>query len=164
MGASHLTDKERKSAIRYLKAGKSQNWTAQKLNRSPSTINEVAKAAGLTNIRAPKNANRARRDYAKAERIALLNRGFDKAEDLLETLEEAKALQAWMVAMATGIDKRRLEDGEVTDRSERHSHAHTGDLEEYFAQLDAFADENREDSPAERLDTPEANGKTTRVP
>lgn len=101
-----------------LKEGKSQNKTAKEVGRSPGLVNKVAREEGLVNIQPPKNANGARRDYAQAERLALLNKGFDKAEDLLGSIGDAKELASWMIAVATGIDKRRLEDGEATHRGE----------------------------------------------
>src|SRR5215207_236041 len=129
--------------------------------RSAGTIQTIATQEGISSkYSAPKNANVASRDYVQGERLALLNKGFDKAEDLLKSIEGAKDLQAWMIAVATGIDKRRLEDGEVTDRSERHSHSHT-DLETYFEQLDAFTEINSETDSGESLDTPRTHSTPT---
>lgn len=117
--APPLTDDEKKKIIGYLKEGKSQNWVAKEVGRSADTVCRLAKAEGIqSDIRAPKNANEARRDYALVERISLLNELFDHARAMLPKIKDAKELQALTIAIATAIDKRRLEDGEATNRSE----------------------------------------------
>ncbi len=134
--APHLTDKERERIVAYLKEGKSHNWIAGQVKRSQATVSAIASKNGIKPVKhSPKNANQARRDYAKAERLALLNLGFDKAEDLLKNIQEAKELQAWMIAVATAIDKRRVEDGQVSDRTENQKN--DSSLEAEFAKLDA---------------------------
>src|SRR5215207_7307001 len=117
--ALKLTDKERKKIINYLKDGKSQNWTAQKVNRSPSTINEIAKTEGLTNIRAPKKAVWARRHFAKEDRLALIGYALDRGGELLQLELTPQQYQQVMTGIAIGVDKHRLETGDVTDRTER---------------------------------------------
>lgn len=77
----------------------------------------------------------AQRDYAQAERLQLLNEGFDKAREILKAVTEPKDLQSWMIAVATAIDKRRLEDGEATNRNENHNTAGRS-LEDEFRKLD----------------------------
>lgn len=159
--APKLTAEERKRIVSLLQEGMSQSGVAKEVKRSKDTVGRIGREAGIeSDGRSTKKATEAARDYAKAERLQLLNKGFDKAGDLLKSIKEAKELQAWMVAVATGIDKRRLEDGEVTDRSERHSHDHSGDLEKYFKDLDAFREINGEADSGEPLDTPGTNGKT----
>ncbi len=117
--APKVTDKERARIVAFLRDGQTQGWTAKEVGRDKSTVSRVAKAEGIdSNVAATKKATDARRDYTLAERLLLLNEGFDKARDLLPTIKEPKDLQAWMIALATGIDKRRLEDGQATDRTE----------------------------------------------
>lgn len=117
--APKLTSEERERIVRLLKEGKSQGKTAKEVGRHVSTVNRIAKAEGIdSNIAATKKAIEAKRDYDLAERLLLLNEGFDKARDILPEIKEPKDLQAWMIAVATGIDKRRLEDGEATHRGE----------------------------------------------
>lgn len=58
------------------------------------------------------------RDFARDRRLALLNRGFVRASELLEAVTTVQQLQTWAVAVGVLIDKRRLEEGEVTARTE----------------------------------------------
>lgn len=134
--ANRVDAEERRRIVAYLKAGKSQGWIAREVGRNKSTVNRIARSEGIeSNVAATKKASQARRDYAQAERLELLNEGFDKAREVLGRIRTAKDLQAWMVAVGTGIDKRRLEDGEATDRSE-HTHNQGVDLEAEFQRLD----------------------------
>ena len=117
--AAALTDKERKKIIRLLKENKSHGEIAKEVKRSKDTIRRIANQTGLNRSNgAVKKAGQARRDYALAERVSLLNELFDKARAMLPHVEDAKELQALTIAIATAIDKRRLEDGEATNRSE----------------------------------------------
>lgn len=115
-----VTADEREKIVMLLKEhGGNRNKVARECGRSPSTVQGIAEAHNIPpNIRAPKNANQARRDYAQAERLELLNEGFDKARDVLKGIGLADDLKDWSVAVGTLIDKRRLEDGEATSRSE----------------------------------------------
>lgn len=110
---------DHEAILEALRDGASQNAVARRLKCSPSTVNRVAKANGLE-YSAPKNTAECRRDYAQAERIELLNKGFAKAEEMLPTLKTAGWLQSWTIALGILIDKRRLEDGEATQRMEVH--------------------------------------------
>lgn len=117
--AAKLSAEERERIVALLREGKSQTATAREAGRSPGLVNKIAREEGIVNIHAPKKANEARRDYAKDERVSLLNEGFEKARALLSA--EAfgtSALKDWSVAVGTLIDKRRLEDGEATERKE----------------------------------------------
>jgi hypothetical protein len=57
-------------------------------------------------------------DYNLERRQALLNAAFAKAEELLENVDRPSQLMQWAIALGTLTDKRRLEDGEATSRSE----------------------------------------------
>jgi len=105
--------------LKALRDGESQNAVARRMKCSPSTVNSVAKANGLE-YSSPKKAVQARKDYAAAERLDLLNQAFAKAEEMLPTLTTAGWLQSWTIAIGILIDKRRLEDGEATQRMEVH--------------------------------------------
>lgn len=97
-----------------------QNKVAGLCGRHQTTVRKIAKTEGIESINAaPKRANEVRRDYSQVERLELLNEGFEKARELLKTIQDPRELQAWMVAVATAIDKRRLEDGQATSREEK---------------------------------------------
>jgi hypothetical protein len=82
-------------------------------------ISKSAGAEGLEFERSQtKKASEAKRGYAQHERLELLNEGFAKARDVLPDIRKPKDLKAWMVAVGTLIDQRRLEEGCATRREE----------------------------------------------
>lgn len=115
--------------LEALQAGESQNAVARRLGYSPATVNKVAKANGLNGANEYRSAPKrplspeieaAAADYCLERRIALLNKVFNKAEELIETATTPHKLQALAIAIGILTDKRRLEDGEVTSRTEIH--------------------------------------------
>jgi hypothetical protein len=117
--APKLTDQERQKIIRYLGDGKSQNWIGKQMKRSPDTVGRIAREEGIqSDNRIPKKAIEAAKVYNEERRLSLIGGGFDKAEYLLEKIEDAGEFQKWTVAMGTLIDKVRLETGEATARTE----------------------------------------------
>jgi len=102
-----------------LHAGTPRNEIARQVGCSPGVVTKIAQALDVPCDRSQtKKATAAKRDYDQAERLALLNAGFDKARSLLEAITTPAHFQTWSVALATLIDKRRLEDGEVTSRTD----------------------------------------------
>lgn len=127
-----------------LHAGESQNAVAKRFNCSPGTVNRVAKMNGLEYSR-PKHAAEARRDYSAAERLALLNKLFDKVRDMADGPLTPNGLQALAISMGILTDKRRLEDGDVTARTEVTG----GEARERIARrLDELAARRREKGAA----------------
>lgn len=59
--------------------------------------------------------------YGLERRRMLLDKGFAKAEAMLTVIDEPRDLKDWVMSVAVLVDKRRLEDGDVTDRSEQVS-------------------------------------------
>jgi hypothetical protein len=105
--------------LALLAEGQSCRAIARAVGCSISTVSGVAAADGFSFERSrTKKAAAATRDYAQANRLALLNRGFEKAGHLLDTIDTSGSFQQWTVAVAVLIDKRRLEDGEATSRSD----------------------------------------------
>ena len=122
-----------------LKSGESQNAVARRLGVGPATVNRIAKRNGLE-YSPPKHAAEARRDYAFAERIQLLNKLFDKLSEMADGPLTPNGLQALSISMGILTDKRRLEDGEVTARTEVNG----GDARERIAsRLDELAARRR---------------------
>jgi hypothetical protein len=121
--AGRVTPEERAAIVAALHGGTSLHAVAAQFGRGKATVSVIARDAGIDFERsAVRKAGAVHRDYALAERVALLNLGFDRARELLPTIEGALHLQQWMTAMAIGIDKRRLEDGDVTDRTAVQDH------------------------------------------
>ena len=121
MTASPVNPDERQRIIAALEGGATQHATAQRFKRSKRTVNEIAKAAGVTDgkrFAATEKAAAARRDYALAERLELLSEALDKARSLITGI--AKPAEMWQLstALKTLIETRRLEEGEATSRTE----------------------------------------------
>jgi hypothetical protein len=135
-----MTMVDHEAILEALKAGESQNGVARRLGCSPGTVNKVARLNGLEYSR-PKHAAEARRDYSAAERLELLNQGFEKARELLPSIKSPQWLQAWSISMGILIDKRRLEDGDVTARTEVNG---GGARERLARSLDELASRRRE--------------------
>lgn len=104
-----------------------RNHVAKLCGRHASTVGRIANEEGIEsksrNIAATKKANEARKAYSEDRRLELIGKGFDKAGDLLERIEDAQELQKWSVALGTLVDKARLETGEATSRGES-THRH----------------------------------------
>jgi len=114
-----VAEDEEKSIIQALESGKTTREVAKEFDRGAGTISRIAQRNGLdlaerSNV---KSAALAKSCYASEDRIKLVGRALDKAESLLKTCETPRDLQALMMAIAIGIDKRRLE--ESTDPSAR---------------------------------------------
>jgi len=118
---SRVSDDERAAIESSLRDGQSLSSIAQQFSRSKGTIFNIARQAGITLERSATNkATAARVDYSQAERLILLNELFDKARAMADSIDKPLELQQLTTAVAILIDKRRLEDGEATSRSEIH--------------------------------------------
>jgi 16S rRNA U516 pseudouridylate synthase RsuA-like enzyme len=116
MGAKTIDDAKRKSIIRYLKKH-SQNETARHFKVSPATVNGIANKNPLKKIEskysAPINANKARKQYAKADRILVLHKLMGVIDRTLDDPElRPSNLSSISIALGTTIDKFRLEEKE----------------------------------------------------
>jgi hypothetical protein len=117
--AAPVSEYERARIVDYLREGKTQGWIARETGRSKQTVSRIARDEGIkSDVTATKKAEAARLDYDLAARLIVINEGFDKLRDVLKTITDPRELQAWTVALGTLIDKRRLEDGQATNRTE----------------------------------------------
>lgn len=119
---SRVTDEERAAIEAALREGQSGGKTARQFGRSIGTVVGIAKRAGIAlDQSATKKAFQARRDYGQSNRLELINEFFDKTHEMLHTTQLTPlGLQQMATALAILVDKRRLEDGEATSRSEVH--------------------------------------------
>ena len=89
---------------------------AKELKRSKSTIHGWLAGLGLSvpndskERSKTKNATAAHVQYCAEKRIALIDAGLKKLEELLPTIDKSSGMRDWFVAVGIGIDKRRLED------------------------------------------------------
>lgn len=91
--------------------GLSQHKIAKKLGIAQSTVSDYLKSIGVPSDQSKtKNANAARREYCAEKRIALIDAGMKQLEEMLPTIDKPNGMRDWFIALATAIDKRRLED------------------------------------------------------
>ena len=90
--------------------GLSQHKIAKKLGIAQSTVSDYLKSIGVPSDQSKtKNANAARREYCAEKRIALIDAGMKRLEEMLPTIDKPSGMRDWFVALGTAIDKRRLE-------------------------------------------------------
>jgi len=118
---NNVSQEERQDIISCLKE-KSQCATARLFKRSSGTINKIAQEENILplNVYAQKTkaATKARRYYAKEDRLDVLEEALDKTRELLKTIDKASQAREIATAIAIIIDKFRLELGESTSRNE----------------------------------------------
>jgi hypothetical protein len=119
---NRVTDDERAAIEAALRDGQSGGKTARQFGRSIATVVGIAKRAGIAlDQSATKKAVAAKVDYDQANRLQLINEFFTVTRSMLHTGAETPAqLKDLSLTLAILVDKRRLEDGEATSRSEVH--------------------------------------------
>lgn len=141
--APHVTDKERKQIIAYLKAGKSQNWISKEVGRSKDTVGRIGREAGIeADGRRTKKATEAAAAMREINRMEVISLGLDVGASILKGLKEeelspelVRAYKDAMTGVAIGIDKHRLETGEATSRSEQIDPERRQRMTEYLDEL-----------------------------
>lgn len=125
-----------------------QSRVAKLSGRSQPTVRTIAQEEGIVSInKAPKKANEARSAHAEIDRMQIIGDILTTGQTLLKNAREAKDYKDVVTGLAIGIDKHRLETGEVTDRKETRR---GNDLKDFFSELDQEAEEEwRKGSSAE---------------
>lgn len=141
---------DHEAILEALRSGESQNAVARRLGCGLATVNRIAKRNGLESHTVQKislspEAKAAADDYNLERRLALLNKVFNKAEELIEAATTPSRLQSLAIAVGILIDKRRLEDGEVTSRTEINGDAVR---EQLTSRLDELTRRRREKGAA----------------
>ena len=104
-----------------VKAGRSYRDVAAEFGVSIASVSNVVRELELNdhvNVQRVKRAAEASAEYNLERRMGLSNRFFEKIGSLLETVETANAMKDLAMAHAIETDKRRLEEGAVTERHE----------------------------------------------
>ncbi len=124
---------ERLRIVALLRDDKTPYAVAKETGRSRPTVCKIARDEGMElNVNLTKRAAEARRDYALAGRLELNNHLFDKLRTMSETVEQAKDFKDLVISYGVLVEKRRLDDGDVTDRTESRK----GDIRDVFEDLD----------------------------
>jgi primosomal protein N' len=114
-----IQEEQRKAIAQALREGIKPLDLAKEYNVSKGTIQNIAKEHEIDIVQSiTKRANEARTIYTKTERGKLLDRFFDKIDEVLKTATDANDIRNLSIAMGTIIDKKRLEEGEATERTE----------------------------------------------
>lgn len=129
-----LTPEEREAILADLQGGMSRNAASRKHGRGAATVTRIAQAAGLEMDRsATKKATEVRKAVAEINRMEIIGDILTTGQTLLKSAKEARDYKDVVTGLAIGIDKHRLETGEVTDRKETRQ---GNDLKDFFSELD----------------------------
>ena len=143
----NVSAEERTAIIAALRAGGSVCGVARESGRNKSTISRIAAAEGIDTQRcATEKATAARLDFDQAGRLALINELVSAARTMLPGIRKPIELQQLSTAVAIMIDKRRLEDGEATNRTETYDAAAVD--EEINARITAITSRRRSEMGA----------------
>lgn len=137
MGRNAISNEKRARIQTLLLEGRSQGAVAKEVGVSHTTVNNFAKEKSIKPSRvAPRAAIEAKKQYDLTGRLELSNELFDRIRALIAD-PGTRARDIKDLALAYGIctDKRRLEEGESTSRSEQHFSKGLN-LEEEFRALD----------------------------
>lgn len=109
-----LSEKLRQQIENDLKNRRPINQIKKAYGVGSKTVYKVRDEAGIPREcgehSQTKNANAARREYCAEKRIALIDAGMKRLEEMLPTIDKPSGMRDWFIALATAIDKRRLED------------------------------------------------------
>ncbi len=110
---------ERREIADAVRAGGRRNEIARKFGRSPGAVSKIAAACGVEFDRVQtEKATRAAKDYALAGRLELGNAMFDAVGEMLGSAKTPQELKDLATTFGILTDKRRLDDGEATNRTE----------------------------------------------
>ena len=104
-----------------VKAGGSVRAVAAEFGTSKSTVSNIVHELGLdseVDVQRTKRAAEARADYCLENRLKLGSRLFDKVAEMSEAIATTGELKDLVMCHAILTDKRRLEEGAVTERHE----------------------------------------------
>lgn len=142
---ARVGDEERERIVSLLKEhGGNQNKVAKLCGRPQRTVGRIANGAGIKSLKtAPKKALATKAALQDIDRMEIIGLGLHTGAELLRgyqnrdaSIENIRAYKDLMTGLAIGIDKHRLETGQVTNRTESRK----GDefsLEDEFSRLDA---------------------------
>ena len=110
---------QRTRIVALLRQGRSRNEVARLTGCATGTVTAVARQEGLSLDRTrTEKLQQAAQDWTLIRRLELYNQGFEKLAEMLPDIKSAKEMQHWTISLCALADKRRLETGEVTARTE----------------------------------------------
>src|SRR5438046_10697893 len=118
--SGRIPDDTRKAILAALRAGAGVCEAARQYGVGRASVSRVGAAAGL-DLEQPrtKKAHEAASAYPLQRRLELGNKLFASVERLVGEGPDVRELHALVMSYAILTDKRRLEEGEVTERHAR---------------------------------------------
>jgi len=115
-----ISDNVKARIVESLLAGNSINRVGRLFGVDKMVVQHMAKAYNIDTVAlASTRRHEAHIDYCQIERLRVINLAFERIELMLDDDNlTARDLKDLTVAMGISIDKRRLEDGEATERAE----------------------------------------------
>jgi hypothetical protein len=116
-----MTEEEQAAICAFILDGNSAAKASQMFGRSPASISKALRTQNVVSMHpTPEAAHAALADYSTARRRILFNKIFDRVERIIDDEEpDAKDMKDLAIAVGITVDKRRLDDGEATQRSEK---------------------------------------------
>lgn len=138
MSGNTLGDKPslRESVLEALRNGDSKYAIAERFAISRATVYNLAKEEGIGEGFTP-DLIKGALDYNEQRQREILNAAFERCNELLPAADTPQKMRELMTAIAIGVDKRRLIDGEATSRSEVNTGAARELLASRIAALNA---------------------------
>ena len=142
-----LDARKRREILDAARAGESLGKIADRYGVHKATVGRIVQSGQVDIVKvADTRRQEAATAWAAAQRLSLLNQLFDRAAIMAKRIKEPRELQQLASAVAVLIDKRRLEDGLATERTEVHA---SGASERLAAHVDELAT-RRQKRDAER--------------
>lgn len=115
--SKRLSEDERHRIFAAMRAGQSCTAIARDFRRGKGTISGLAKEIGHDfEQSAEKKARAVKRNYDHAGRLASINAALAKGDQLLAGITKPHEYQTWWIGHGIGLDKRRQEEAQDSQR------------------------------------------------
>lgn len=112
-----ISKDERLKIEQLLRKGMSQHGVAREVNRSPKTINHIARKLDIPPVPVSNaNAVEAMAHFSAENRKRVIAKLASKIEQAVDVCDSPQGLQSLALALAIVVDKARLEDGLMPGR------------------------------------------------
>lgn len=126
-----IEPEERARIVSFLQEhGGNRSQVARVTGYSKSLVGKVAREEGIpsANGHMTKNATEASAAFREIKRMDIIVDILDAGQALLKGCKDSREYKDVVTGLAIGIDKHRLETGEVTDRTESRKGSDLNDL------------------------------------
>jgi transposase len=118
-----MSEEEQAAICAFILDGHSMAKASEMFGRSPASVQKALRTQNVVSMHPTPEASRAAvADYTAQRRRILYNKILDRVEMIVDHEEpQAKDMKDLAIAVGITVDKRRLDDGEATQRSEAGS-------------------------------------------